>query len=500
MAEEFDTAFLQGSKQNSNTLLSVSSITEGVYYTSVSLNNRPLGRLKLVITPKEEKYGKFCFSLDFWQSLDVELLEEVKAIVFDPTEQCIDLMKLEFTSVEFDITKPALAINIPQGYFLKARYVKDAEVGINGLKFGYNINSYINSERQSSAYASVNTQLNTLGWVTNVDVVGSRSKEGETESNISNLYAQYVVDELGADLLIGKGYARSNVIDGFPFGGIGITSNSLMLDATESFIPHISGIANSLSKVTVRQYGRLVYSETVVPGPYVIDNFSVYGSGDLEVVIEDENGNIVKKSYPLFSSSSLIRDTYLEYNLAIGRRHDKSGIERLFDSNRTFMFADVRYGLPSMTLSGGVVIDEKYQTAGLGLSFYLRSYGALLLETRTSFAQYDNGEVFKGSTFGSEYTYHLSGDTNIQIASRRHIDEDYVTYLSFDSDSKARRYQSQKHRLQLSMVTQLGALNIRFQGWQQTYWGNDKPTLGGGFIHKRHALGASELGVVIESY
>lgn len=473
---EFNLSFLQGTSDNPKALRSLSGIIEGRYLARVIVNGKARGRHELVISRQEEQADKFCFQPSFWQKLNVQLTQEAQVLTLTP-EQCVDLSQLEFASVDFDITQPLLEISIPQGYVDSLSDAMASDHGISGARLNYRLNANLDSEGERTAFGSIDSRLNLFDWVVHTDMVSFWNGD-ETESDISTLYATHALTSIGADVVVGKGYTRGELIDSFPFGGVGLTSNRLMSDSTSSFIPDISGIANSTSQITVRQHGRLVYSETVTPGPYKIDDFSVYGSGDLEVEIKDANGRIERKIYPLVTMPSLLRESYSEYSIAVGKRHDEHNIEGLFDSDRNFLFAEGSYGFPAYTLSGAALFDSKYQSLGLGSTFYLQSFGTLSLEGGLSFAEYDNGEDLNGFTFGAEYAYQFTQDTDLQLAAYRCRDEDYVTYASFHPEELSEYRQRQKHRLQAVLSTRFDDFYVSFQGWQQSYWDEDHSDIG----------------------
>ncbi|WP_114766729.1 fimbria/pilus outer membrane usher protein [Vibrio rhodolitus] len=466
---EFDTSFLQGINQTPKALLSTTGIVEGRYLPLLTVNSISKGRIEFNITKQEEVSDKLCFTYDFFLENGIYLKEEAKSKI-KSSEQCFDLDKLEFASVDFDITKPELTITIPQYYLDSTPAKKEHDRGINGFKLNYNLNGNLDSDDNQNMFGSFNSQLNVQDWIVHSDMNSSWSNHSGTEANLSNLYAEYPITAIGADFVVGKGYSTSEFLDGFSFGGIGLTSNRLMSGETASFIPDISGVAASKSQITVRQNGRLIYTETVTPGPFKIDGFSVYGSGDIEVEIKDANGKIETKTYPVVILPSLLRHGYFEYSLAAGKRFNGSGIEGLFDSDRTFMFADAQYGFQSVTLGGAAVIDEKYQAFGVGSTLFLAQFGTLALNGGMSFAAYDDGKNLAGVTLGVRYDNKLTEDTDIQLIAYEYKNQDYVSYSSFTPDENSADRQSPKHRIQAVLSSQFEDFNTSFVGWQQTYW------------------------------
>lgn len=477
---EFDTSFLHGIYKTPKALLSSTGIVEGRYLPTLTVNGVSKGRVEFNITKKEEENDKLCFAPDFLNKHGILLTKEAE-LKIGISEQCLDLGLLEFASVEFDITKPALTLTIPQSYINKSTKRKDYDRGINGAKLGYNLNTNIDSDGRQNAFGAFQSQLNVQDWVVHTDMNSSWTNDSDMETNLSNLYAEYPITSIGADLVVGKGYSTSEFLDSFSFGGLGLTSNRLMSDATSSFIPDISGVATSNSQVTIRQNGRLIYTETITPGPFKIEDFSVYGSGDIEVEIKDANGNIETKVYPVVILPSLLRHGYFEYNIATGKRFNGSGIDGLFDSDRSFVFADAQYGFQSFTLGGSAVVDAKYQAFGLGTTVFLSQWGTFAVNGGMSFAEYDSGKNLVGLTLGAKYDNQLTDDTDLQLIAYEYKNQDYRTYSNFNPEEYSFNRQSPKHRLQVVMSTQYDNFNTSLTGWQQSYWGSASSDIGVNF-------------------
>nr|WP_237486536.1 fimbria/pilus outer membrane usher protein [Vibrio hippocampi] len=474
----FNTDFLHGVNSNPKVFRSQSGIVEGRYQTLVSFNGRQIGRKVLEITAEEEARDSLCLAVGLLDSVSVNFNQEFYDLALTDNA-CLDLTKIEFADLKFDLSKPSLDIAIPQKY-IKANDARiDAADGINGIKAGYNVSASTGTNVDESMFSSVNAQINLWGWQAHTDIASNWSSGQSFESNVSNLYLTKALPQIRSNLVIGKGNANGRFVEGFSFGGIGLTSSRLMSNARSSYLPDISGIANSTSKVTVRQNERVVYSEVISSGPYKIDGFDVFGSGDLRVEIEDANGNIEEKVYPLISVSSLLRENYSDFSLAVGKRHLSGKIEGMFDSDRNFIFADGRYGYQNYTLGAGLILDDDYQNLGIGGSFYLGRAGSLSLKGGMSIANYDDGSRLTGMTANVEYGYQLLEDTHLQLAAYRYRDSDYVPYSSFYPENYSDTRQRQKHRLQLLMSSRFQGANISFSGWQQTYWNNDDISTGG---------------------
>ena len=475
---EFNTDFINGENKQPKVLQSLSGIIEGKYFAQVSVNEKSKGRHAFYISKQEEQDDKLCLDNEFLSLIELHLTPKAKKNVLSD-DNCVDLSRLDFAEIDFDITKPALTISVPQKYILQQVQSQEYDRGINGAKLGYSLNGNVSNTNGDNAFGAFDAQVNLSGWILRSNITSALGYKRGLDTNITTASATYALPELNSDLMIGKGFTNGQVINGFSYGGASLSSNQAMYaKVSDNYIPDISGIVNSHSTITVRQKGRLLYSEAISPGPYKINNFSIYGSGDLEVTIVGAKGEIESKTYPVVVTSSLLREDSFDYELVIGKRFDQSGISGMFDSDRSFFFAEGRYGLTEMTLSGAALVDNRFQSFGFGTTFYLERLGTLALESEVTRATYSTGNQQTGFSFGVEYDYLFSDETSIQLAVFQYKDKDYVPYSNFNPDDNTVSLEQQKNRIQIAMNTELFGINTTLQAWYQGYWDTKISTIG----------------------
>lgn len=475
---DFELDFFQGGIEVPKVFRSSSGIVTGKYFSNVTINGRFIGANELIITTWEEDEDKLCLRPEFLHDINVKLTEKSFYKVFNIEKKCIDLQKLDYTSVIFNISNQSLIISIPQIHLKEDHINSSSDYGINGVRVAYGLNSSVTSTGNEAVHGQFRSRINLNNWIVHTDFTGSWANQ-DTNSHLSNLYAQLALPSIDSDLIIGKSYVSGNaLLNGFAYGGIGLSSSYRMKSSRNNYIPLITGIAKTTSKVIVKQHGRVVHSETINPGPYLIKNFMTVGSGDLIVEIKSDDGNTEIKSYPLMTLPSLLKEDYFDYNIVTGKRYDGSNVDGLFDSERNFLYLEGKYGLSLMTLESSVLLDEKYQGIGLGTTFYLGRIGAISLESGLSYSNYDNGDLLQGGAFGIKYAYKVSDKTNIQLTAYKYRNEDYVGYYAFTPELPSFIRDRQKGRFESILSHNEDDYNISLSAWQQTYWNNESNNIG----------------------
>ncbi|WP_345868445.1 fimbria/pilus outer membrane usher protein [Shewanella algae] len=475
---DFELDFFQGGGEVPKVFRSTSGIVAGKYFSNVTLNGKFIGSKELIITRQDEDEDKLCFSPEFAADIDLKLTDESYYEGLDVGRNCLDLQRLDYTSVAFNISNQSLVISIPQLYLKEGDTGDRSDYGINGIRVAYGLNSSVSSTGSEALHGQFRSRINLSNWIVYTDFTGSWTSQN-TDTHFSNLYAQLALPSIDSDLTIGKSYVGGNgLMDGFAYGGIGLSSNYRMKGTRNSYIPLITGIAKTNSRVVVKQHGRIVHSETITPGPYRIANFMTVGSGDLVVEVKGDDGSVDVKTYPLMTLPSLLKEDYFDYSIVAGKRYEGSGIDGLFDSDRNFLYLEGKYGFSLMTLESSVLLDEQYQGLGLGTTFYLGRMGALSLEGGLSYADYDNGDSLQGGTFGIKYAYKLSDKTNMQLTAYKYQNEDYVGYYAFNPELSSVARARQKGRFETMLSHTEEDYNISLTAWQQTYWNNDNKSTG----------------------
>ncbi|MCW1829951.1 fimbrial biogenesis outer membrane usher protein [Enterobacter asburiae] len=369
----------------------------------------------------------------------------------------------------------------------------------SGLNFGpwrlRNRASYSYNELRFDRYDSLN---DTRGR-------DSRSQEKWTSQQT---YLQRDIAFLRSQLTMGEtstGSVASQVLDGFSFRGVGLmSSDSMMPGNMNGFSPVINGIASSNALVTVKQNGYVIYEANVAPGPFRFTDLSGSGTaGDLEVTIKEADGSVHGFRQPYSSLPVMQREGRLRYETAVGEyytgHNGYSGI-------RTPGFAMLTgiYGLPGdVTVYGGGIASNDYQSLALGTGFSLGHYGALSLDVTQSRATLsDTGETMAGQSYRMRYSKSmLTTGTTVDMTAYRYSTKNFLTFneantSGYDTSNglpdwlNGRRKSSYELRLSQRLWSQY---QLWVSGHRDNYWGSDKTntTLSAGLSGSMKSVGWS---------
>lgn len=296
-------------------------------------------------------------------------------------------------SVKFDTLKSRADISIPRSWFKAFGLQSDVvpserwTYGIPALTVNYRANADVRRydyETTRHAYLDLDARFNFNEWrfIANGSFSYDDNKQDGAESDFDrgDLYATRVFGHSKTRIKLGEIYSQSFYMDSIPLIGVEFYDDESMLASLErSYTPVVSGIAQTAARVTVRQFGRIVFERNVAAGPFSFEDLPGLTSGtDLEVTITEQNGSERTFTVPYVTTPLLLRAGRLHFNGAVGRwrdDHDGNG-ERPWVAT-----GSVGYGLPFDTsvFTGGV-FSEDYQNATLGVASNLGSPGALSLQ------------------------------------------------------------------------------------------------------------------------
>lgn len=503
-ASEFNTLFLQGTTDVPSILKDGVRYPAGNYYTDVSLNGNKTRRVPFAVSLEDEKAGQLCLSPEWLQSAGIFFKPESYQDTFDKVRGCYMPGRKAGTEINFDLTNQTLDFVIPQAWLAEKNDAARWDYGINGLRLAYNGNFNKNIQTRHSgysddalnAYGSISAGLNIGRWVLSADMNASRNAWG-SEFDTNNLMLSTAISQLRGDLQIGRSQTRTELFQDFGFYGAALRSNSNMRPwSARGYAPIVTGVAPSTSRITITQGGYTVYSRVVPPGPYKLDDITPVSNGDLMVTMEDNNGRKTVTEYPVATLPSLLRPGEFNYNLAVGERSDSNDIKDAFRSDSgVFTVASLDYGLPLTTLNTAMVLHNRYQAAGIGLTQPLGGWGAFSTSLNVSKAAYDYEDDRKGVSATFKYAKSFTSRTDLQLLTYRYQSPGYTEFsswypdertqrpgYSFDDDGKNYRYSSltgrEKARYEARLSHRFDNMYLNTSYWQQSYWDRSRDAVG----------------------
>jgi len=406
------------------------------------------------------------------------------------SSECVDIGGyINNFNYEIDLTKLILRLSIPQIYLDSIRTTMAPESewddGISAYLINYNFNgSYSkneNSNDYSSNYLNLNNRLNFDSWRLNANVYFNESKVGgksRHDIDTNGIYLSRKINSLKSEFLIGQSTIGSNLFDANTYIGMTLaTSNEMLPESDRGYSPSIRGIAESRSKLTVKQNNSIIYQAYVNPGPYNINNLnSVGSSGDYLVELTSAEGVVQKYSVPYSSLPNLLRTGKYNYAVTLGKL-DLSSVD---DVN--FFQSTVALGIPfESTLFLGSQISSNYTSFGVGVGKDFGNFGALSVDALHATSEIDFHKI-SGESYRALYSksFEETG-TNIQLTGYRYSTSDYYTLSEatqkndmsvsgFNSYYSGRR----KDSFQVNVSQGLNDYGqVYLWGNVNSYWGSD---------------------------
>ncbi|HGS4463331.1 TPA: fimbria/pilus outer membrane usher protein [Vibrio metschnikovii] len=507
----FDPSFLSLSGEENQLDLSIFSkkggFAEGEYNVSVFLNNQSVGQYTLSFIKNSKDIVSPNLTLQLLNNwgVNVSNLPEFKALSLETN---IDDLSEYIPSAKskFDLSRLRLDISIPQ-VAMKPKYSRNVDSAhwdngipafmVNyGLSAGRTENDNNFSHHADNLFASLRMGVNTGAWRlrstlthTYMQSVNSsnQSNRTDTRTNFSNTYLYRDVVPLRSTFWIGEIQTGSDIFEGVPLKGIKLTSNDQMLPSQlRGFAPSISGIANSNARIRVHQNGNIIYETYVAPGPFYINDIQASGlSGDLDVTIIETDGSERQFTVPYSSLPVMLRPGGWKYEVTAGRYNG-----HLTTSSRDadFMLGTLVYGLPeNITLFGGLLVGQHYQSINIGSGISLGSFGAFSLDVTQSNTKFNEQETLYGQSYRLRYSKSiLSTGTSFDLSALRYSTEDFYTFNEFNSEgyrlvegvnpwTLERRRSSFQTQIS-QQAGNFGRFSLRLN--RDNYWGTDKTQTG----------------------
>lgn len=388
---------------------------------------------------------------------------------------------LRFSKLQLNVSIPQAAMNASaRGWVDPSGW----DEGVPAALLNYNLsgsNTWRDGENGSddNYYANLQSGINLGAWRLRNYSTWNYDEDSGSHWDSVNTYLQRDIQRLKGQLTLGDSYTPSNIFDSVQFRGAQLASDDNMLpDSLRGFAPIIRGIAQSSAQVTIKQNGYIIYQSYVAPGAFTIsDLYPTSGSGDLEVTIKEADGSERTFVQPFSAVPIMQREGRLKYALTAGKY--RSGND---DSDEPeFGQVTAIYGLPyAITLYGGTLYSQDYQSGAAGLGFGLGELGSLSADITAAHTTLNNDDSHNGQSYRVQYSKDFqTTDTSFTLAAYRYSTAGFYTFqeandLRADSDDGWRMTYNKRQRLQLDLSQSIGSYGSFFiSGYQQDYWQED---------------------------
>lgn len=463
------------------------NLSPGEYFLNLNIGDKFIKSINISFIEDETKKVKPCFTTEVIKAINFnnDTLSKFKTL---PDNECIDISKhINNFSYDIDLSKLTLVLSIPQIYLKSIRstlaYEADWDDGIPVFLMNYNLNGSFsknkNIDNYSSFFFTLNNRLNLGSWRIKSNLYYNKNKFGsrtyhELKSNNSSISRN--INPIKSSLIIGQSVLGSMLFDSVSYTGITLaTANEMLPDNERGYSPTIKGIAESRSKITIRQNGNILYQEYINPGPYNIDNLNSVGtSGDYEVELVAADGTVVRYNVPYSSLPNLLRKDSFNYSVSLGK------LDTTPAKKNKFSQATLGLGLPlDSTIYTGYQISDDYFSAGLGLGKDMGKLGALSIDAIQAQAKIDE-KSYTGGSYRILYAKSFSeSGTNIQLTGYRYSTSNYYTFTeaSYRNNLKYAPFdytQRKKNSFQVNLSQNLGDYGqLYLWGNLDSYWNSD---------------------------
>ncbi|HCW7014806.1 TPA: fimbrial biogenesis outer membrane usher protein [Citrobacter farmeri] len=500
----FEESYLRRDKNGASpdVFIYKNAVTPGIKSVDIRVNDQSAGKMDVEFISNGRDETTPCLSADMLKTIGIktELYEE-KA-----NGRCYDLKKtIPASELYYRDSNQTLFITVPQEAVDKQNFTmippEEWDHGVTSLRTSYNgyyYSSRIKTDQHSgggndsdsdtsrSAYVNLNTVGSLGAWrLYSVDSFYKSDQRG-WESNHDRSYLSRDIASLRSQLQVGEIYTRTSgyMAGTVPLSGVSLTTSEKMsLDNQFRFAPVIRGVARTNARLTVRQRGNVIYSTTLTPGPFAIDDlYSAQVGADLEATVEESDGQRQVFRVPYTSLPDMIRPGAMRYSVAAGKYRSQGR-----DVKEPVVFSGgLERGFEYFTLGGALLASDRYQTLSAGVSWNAGNIGAFSAEI--AHARYSNPENSDNTRDGSavrvQYARHFeASDTSLQILGYQYRSEDFLEfqeYLMRDSgyvspdDDDAYAYSTRRKRNRLEMtinqnVTDIGSLYMTVS--QDRYYG-----------------------------
>lgn len=391
------------------------------------------------------------------------------AQLYNSSQNCYEIEQIQYASVQYVPNNNLIKVQIPQLYHKQGSQNRHYDTGATALKLDYRFNLYKNQGSDPASYASGTAQLNLGSWVLLNDwyYQSDRSLESSSTRLYRSLY------DIGSELHIGNLWAQPFNSQSFEFKGLTLKTDSSLRDWRDNiYAPVLKGVAQTTARVSVYQGDRLLSEETVSPGPFEISDYAPVGNGNIKLVITEETGEQQIKTYPVATLPNMIRSGISNYTFSIGSKTSLS------DNESLFLNMNYDIGFEAFGLSSGVILNQKYQSVGLGITGPLTDYGVLSFTNSLSNAFNSDTEQWKqGLSLQLKYAKKVGDYTDFRIIGYHHNDKSYVDFAHYSNTYRFSRKRN-KNRYELVLNNRFDSFSIDASGWLQNYWDYGDSDLG----------------------
>lgn len=410
----------------------------GVYPLTLKLNGLEIDNGKFDIID-DESNSQVCFTkstIEKFELKEVYFTQIIRNTVNEKSK-CILINGYNGISIQIDRERSILLVSVPQALlkYSDPNWPPPSQWddGIAGVLLDYTLNGNLYNSRDSGSIKEISSYgtagVNYGAWRFrsnyNASLYSSDNRGNQHQISTSAVYATRALKTIGANVAIGKKYFVSDVFDSLEYLGIEIISDKRMLPpALRGYAPRLSGIAKTNAKVIVTRGGNVIYEKIVPPGPFVIEDLNDTTSGELKMIVREDNGQEEVSTIETSNIPFLTRSGHIRYKTMMGEMDGNYG-----DQKPKLIITEASLGiLSNISLFGGVAItDKNYHAINSGIGYDMGLFGAFSVDITHA-----NALIKDDRWTGQSYRFNYSKifdsiDSQITFAGYRFSDERYLS-------------------------------------------------------------------------
>lgn len=464
-------------------------IMPGRYEFVVRVNNNELPELyniSYVVPANDPKGSEACLPPELIHQIGLkpEWAEKVK---YQDNGSCLDISSIPGMTVNASLGNGNLILTIPQAYLEYSAPNWDPpsrwDHGISGVLFDYNVNANVTDPAKGKQRQQV-TGLGTVGanlgvwrfradWQASYQHTTGLPDSTENSWKWNQLYLYRAITQLGARLVMGETYSRSDIFDNFRFTGINLSTDDNMLPPNlRGYAPEVTGVAKTNAKVTISQQGRVIYETQVAPGPFRIQDINDAVSGKLDVRVEEQDGSVQEFQMDTASIPYLTRPGRVQYKLSAGKPSDMNRNTE----GPIFGMGEFSWGISNgWSLYGGSLVSGDYNSVSAGIGRDLMALGAISFDATHSWAKIPSDDKrYHGGSYRVSYSKRFEQiNSQVTFAGYRFSERDFMSMNQYLD----RRYRGGEEDNNKELYTIM--FSKQFPEWglsaylnysHQTYW------------------------------
>ncbi|THE42310.1 hypothetical protein DJ535_00125 [Citrobacter murliniae] len=451
----------------------------GDYRVDIYLNKNKIGQKTLTFTANASQQLEPQFTIAQLRELGVKV-DDIPALAEKSDDAIISALPslIPSTTIDFDFNHSRLNMSIPlialyrdaRGYVAPSRWDSGVPALFTNYSFSGSDTRYQRGDQSERQYLNLQNGANVGPWRLRNYSTWNRDDRSSSWNTI-NSYLQRDIKTLKSQLLIGESATTGSLFSSYQFTGMQLASDDNMLpNSQRGFAPTIRGIANTSAIITVRQNDYIIYQSNVPAGAFEInDLYPSASSGDLDITIEESDGSLRHFVQPYSSLPLMQRPGRLKYSVTAGKFRATNSND---SDEPEFAEGTAIYGLNNtLTLYGGLLGAENYQSLGAGVGSTLGMIGALAVDITRADSQFDDQQSASGYQWRTQYTKEIpETGTNLSLSYYRYTSSGFFTF----SDANAHGQDSsqrQRSQIQLNLSQSLfGSVSFYTSGSQRDYW------------------------------